>query len=163
MNTLYFLFATISYTVMFMIFVRSRRQLSSSSQEGSTQRSLFYWFKHSKFYIAIIIISSFLLCSVIPSIIVSYIFFVFKGSASSFDVELVLNVSNIAMYLSDTIDAFIYFLMYAPIRRLLLDEIIDLKLVIRSMFNRRDDPIAVRGEQPIITLRRINNVDTGQN
>ena len=56
LNIIFFLFAVISYIVMFIVFLRSAR--SSFPQE---KNSILHMFKHSNFYIATLLTSSFLM------------------------------------------------------------------------------------------------------
>ena len=105
---LYIVFASITYLIMFMIFVRSRRRSSYA------QQSAFQLFTHSKFYVALLLIASFLLFSVIPMLIKSGMRL--KIIAQNQNVD---NVMNICFYISDTADGIIYILFYPPVRNIL--------------------------------------------
>ena len=102
---LFLLFSTTTYCIIFVVFVRSRRRSSSS------QQSAFHMFTHSKFYIAILLITSFLVTTVIPRIGMLP-FLTYKDK----DVE---SVAIILVFLSDFVDGVIYILVYDPVRKIL--------------------------------------------
>ena len=106
---LFFIFASITYAALFVFFVNSRNRSSS------THLSVLHLFRNSKFYVALLLISSFLVLSVLPQLVKSAM--VLKILA--FD-ETLKWTANVAFYLSDTADGVIYFLFYAPVRKLIL-------------------------------------------
>ena len=97
---LYFFFAVSTYIIIFVLFVRSHRRSISSRQ------SIFYMFKHSKFYVAVLLISSFLLFLVIPQLIFTAMMLSDTKDSTILYILLVLTC------LSDTFDGIIYFLFY---------------------------------------------------
>ena len=104
----FFVFASSAYTIMFVIFVKSRRRISSMHQP------VLYLIRSSKFYIALLLILSFLLLSVLPQLIKSGM--VLHIIEYNHTLKWVL---NIAFFFSDTADGIIYFIFYSPIRKLL--------------------------------------------
>ena len=104
----YVLFAILTYTVMFLKFARSRRNTAPHS-------SLFNIFINSRFFVSLLLISSFLLLTVIPTLIRSFMFL--TGNRISKQIYLYVNVSA---RLSDFIDAIIYIFLQPDIRKLLL-------------------------------------------
>lgn len=106
LNIAFLLFAIISYLLMFIKYVRTERKISPS------KRSVFQMFRNSKFYVALLIITSFLLLVVIPSI-VFFVLTTFTTNISSVPLWL-----QICMRVSDTCDAVIYFFLYAPVQKL---------------------------------------------
>ena len=139
LNIVYLLFAITSYVFMFTIFVRSRRS-TCSTEEGTVQRSLLYWFRHSKFYVSVILVTSFLLFSVIPYILTSYTEILSYTVDDLGDWHVLVFAAFLSSYLSDTTDAIIYFVMYPPIRRLLFDRTHKVRKTIKSWFSRQDQP-----------------------
>lgn len=110
LNVSYFLFAIITYVIMFKKFVRSRRSVSTISINSSG----FQLFQTSKFYISVLIITSFLLLAVIPNILTSI--------CTYFEIEYTTGVFvyvSISESLSDTADGVIYVFMYKPVRAIL--------------------------------------------
>ena len=141
MHVFYLVFAIISYAIMFTTFVRSRSQsISSSSGDTATQRSFLYWFTHSKFYVSLILITSFLIFSVFP------IIYLVCARAYSWNLD-VANYILMKTYLSDTVDAFVYFFLYVPVRRLLFQRMQSMRVTIKSYFCCQNEPVAVIGEQ----------------
>ena len=104
LNSFFLAFATITYITLFVIFVRSRRRFSSQ------QQSVWHMFKNSNFYIAIILISSFLVFMVVPYIIY---YGVFKTKVNK-EMEHIL---FLIWTLSDTSDALTYVFLYKPVQR----------------------------------------------
>lgn len=96
----YMVFAVICYLVMFTRYIRSKR-LSTSSHLSSLQL-----FRRSKFYVSVLLITSFMFLMVIP-----YGILASRGNLSV-EVRLVLNILNI---LSDTTDFVIYVMIYEPV------------------------------------------------
>ena len=97
-TVLYLWFAIASYILMFVEYSRSRRSASSSP----THLSNFQLFKKSKFYVSVLLISTFLILMVIPY---GFLILTKKG-------RLLINVLNM---LSDTTDFVIYVVIYEPV------------------------------------------------
>ena len=112
---LHMIFAIVSYIIMFTVFVRSRRRTNSDQQQ-----SLLQLFAHSKFYVAILLISTFIVMQGIPAL-----FFIYYTQFSNSNNGLVISNWRLFVYyaitvtLSDTTDAMIYVFLYNPIRNLL--------------------------------------------
>ena len=108
----FFLFAAVSYIIMFYVFVKSNRRTSST-----LQRSVLHLFIHSKFYVAILITSTTLVLMVIPELLFSYFrikyFQIFSGP------NWIRELLNIINNFSDTTDALIYVLCYSPVKNIM--------------------------------------------
>jgi hypothetical protein len=103
------LFAIVTYTVMFLTFARSR------SNTIAPQSSLFNIFINSRFFICVLLMTSFLLLTVIPNLIR---LFAFATSITlSKQVWLYIFLSTL---LSDFIDAIVYIFLQPDVRKLLL-------------------------------------------
>ena len=113
MNSLFLLFAVVSYLIMFLKYIKSRRS------SMSTHQSKFFLFRTSKFYVSLLLITSFIILSVIPSLIMS---------SSPIDESLNNNYLylEITSVLSDTVDGVIYVLLYAPVRTILKMKVISI-------------------------------------
>ena len=111
LNCLFLLFAFISYLIMFLTFVKTERNISSRN------RSVFQMFRNSKFYVAILIITSFLLLKVIPSL-VFFVITAFKTNISHVPLWL-----QICMRASDTADVLIYTFLYTPVQKFWMQKI----------------------------------------
>ena len=99
-----------SYSIMFTKFVSSQRLVSQNDE----QESLFTIFRNSKFYISILLISAFLLLTVIPGLIIAVLKLTkFSGSDSFY------LYTTISFCLSTTVDAIIYTFMKDDVRTLL--------------------------------------------
>ena len=104
---LFLLFAVVAYILMFLSFSKSRRRSTVSNQ------SFLYMFTHSKFYMAVLLVGTFLLLAVVPRLIRTEMFFTNTWNFTLADALII--VCN----LSDIADGLIYILVYAPIRSLL--------------------------------------------
>ena len=107
---LFFLFASTSYIIMFYVFVRSRRSTCQDQQQ-----SVFKMFTRSKFYIAIVLISTFLLLAVIPRLLYCFI-----HQHDSEPYKIIKYILYIVASISDTTDAFIYIFFYTPVQKLMI-------------------------------------------
>ena len=108
---IYVLFAIVTYTVMFLKFARSRRNTNAR------ESSLFKIFINSRFFVSVLLITSFLLLAVFPYLICSFMFL--TGIILSKQIIL----CTIVLYrLSDFIDAIIYIFLQPHVRKLLLQK-----------------------------------------
>ena len=105
-NCVFLLFAIYSYVVIFMRFTNSRRTSCGSRAKISRLQM----FRQSKFHISLLIVTSFLLLTVVPCIV----YFVVHASGHHLNIfgEYYIFIS---MTLSDTVDAIIYVLVSNPI------------------------------------------------
>ena len=106
---LFFVFSVVTYIVMFVYYVRSKRS-SSSSHQSSLEL-----FKHSNFHIAVLLISSFLVLTVIPLLILHTYYTILDVQVD----RTLHKFINILLSLSDTVDALIYVFLYSPVRKLI--------------------------------------------
>ena len=106
----FFLFAVTTYLLIFIVYVRSRRRSTAA------QLSVPQLFTRSRFSVALLLVSSFLLLTVVPELV--YFTMSLKKFRMDFDI-LFFIIPNV----SDTTDAFIYIIMYAPIRKLLISNL----------------------------------------
>ena len=106
-------FACITYISMFVAYYKSGKH----SERLSAERSMIQTFLNSKFYISILLITSFLILTVIPNLINS---FCNPDPMSAHPVDLYI-YTRLAMCLSDTVDNVIYILSYKPVRHKLKD------------------------------------------
>ena len=110
-----------TYATLFAASVQSRRRSTSSRQ------STFHTFTHSKFYVAGLLIFSFLLLTVVPRVTHSIIVL------SDVQLSRTANIiPAILAYLSDTADAVIYIFMYNPTLKLLTAKLKTLNVYIRK-------------------------------
>ena len=120
LNVMFLVFAVIAYSVMFRKYLVSHRTTRTYSfTHGTALRSdanvkgesLFQIFRKSRFFVSVLVIFSYLMFLVIPSLIYS--------SSQIFDIPQSTNVTfclHIFTRLSDTMDAIIYIFMYQPVR-----------------------------------------------
>ena len=103
--SVYLIFLTIAYTTMFAFYVRSRR--SSSTDSSDTNLSTFRLFRRSKFYTSVLLVSSFLVFLLIPTMVITI--------TNRKLPRVVLGMLYLFMSLSDTVDFFIYVFIYRPV------------------------------------------------
>ena len=105
LNLFFFIFALTSYITMFVVFIRSRRSFN-----GENHTSIFQLFRRSKFYTSVLLVASFLVLNVVPSLV--------SSSATIMGLDLPPSVRFafvVAWCLSDTVDAVIYVLLCKPV------------------------------------------------
>ena len=108
--------ATITYTFIFQKYRHTRREPPQYTHTSANvqQPSLFQVFRKSRFYIAVLLISNFLIFKVIAD----FLFF-FIGVVAKNDTP-VTNITTFTMWaLSDLLDAWIYIFVHKPIREVL--------------------------------------------
>ena len=108
---LFLVFATVSYAIMFTVFVQTNRRTSSSQQ-----LSLLRIFARSKFYVAVLLISTFSILQVIPFLVWHYYKYISSATGLHRKIYLYYIVSS---NLSDTADALIYIFLYRPVQGIL--------------------------------------------
>ena len=105
-------FAAVSYTLMFIKYVRSQR-----ASNASNNSSIVDLFRRSRFYMAFILVLSTTILYVVPDMI--YAFFSFEEH--SFRAFILLRIyCIISIALSDTVDGVVYILSYRPVKKLLI-------------------------------------------
>ena len=105
LTILYLISVVFCYILIFLKYTRSKRSISHS------HLSSFQLFKKSKFYVSVLLITTFLLLQVIP-----YGILIIKGDHLHDVVKMVLNILS---EISDTTDFLIYVFMYEPVYNLL--------------------------------------------
>ena len=106
LNFLFILFAITSYLIMFLKFIQTERNISNRPN-----RSVFQMFRNSKFYVAVLIIASFLILSAIP-LAVNFVLTAFEVPVSHVPLWLL-----ICLRLSDTADVIIYTFLYTSVQK----------------------------------------------
>ena len=108
LQMMFLVFSVTSYTIIFAVFVRSRRRSTLS------QQSLFQFFTRSNFYAALLLISTFVVLQGIPGIM--WVYMILRQDYNNTLVYFI----TILLSLSDTVDGIIYILLYSPVRNALL-------------------------------------------
>ena len=101
-------FGCFTYTVMFVVYARSKRNLQRNPESICTT------FVNSNFFISVLLITSFMILMVAPTLVHSYYDIVGKPMG-----EAVYTYVYTSWYVSDLVDAIIYVLLYKPVRSLL--------------------------------------------
>ena len=121
--TIFLILAVVSYIIMFLKFANSRRVTTERDPEDPRQ-SLGRIFLNSRFFISIMLVLSYLILMIIPSLIRTFYFI--TGTR----VPKLVNVYiDISITLSDTADGIIFIFMNPSVRTLLLKKL-------SSLFNR---------------------------
>ena len=102
-EVLFLVFGIACYLIMFNRYTKSSRSASSS------QLTTFQIFKRSKFYVSILLLTSFLLLMVIPSILHTLF------DSILIDSVVLINLCTILSILSDSADFVIYIFFYDPV------------------------------------------------
>ena len=118
---LFLIFAITSYSIMFFKLVASKRTLSAQMDTDAPQLSLLSVFRNSRFFISLLLISSFIVFNVVPALINSFHFF----TGRRIPTEIVF-YTHCSVALSDTVDASIYIFLFQPVRKLLYKNITSL-------------------------------------
>ena len=98
---MYLFFALASYAIMFVCYTRSRR--SATTHQFSTLQL----FRKSKFYVSILLMTSFVMLVVVP--------FLLLAIARDHMSTTVESICELVTYLSDPLDFFIYVFIYDPV------------------------------------------------
>lgn len=106
---IYTIFAIITYVMMFLAYARS--QIETKGRRGS----LYKVYVHSRFSISVLLIGSFLVLMVIPSLIRSG-FILSQDNITSFSKEFTLYL-KISSRLSDLVDGVIYIFLQPSVRK----------------------------------------------
>lgn len=122
-------FTIFTYSVLFYKYVVSRRQFSMNSNENH-RRTIKSAITNSKFFVSIMLISTFLLFMVIPASVATF-YYIVAGTMPSMSYIYYLNIS---VLLSDTADGLIYVFLLPSVRKFLLQIITAQKKKIRVFF-----------------------------
>ena len=112
LSSIYLLFAIATYASMFRVFVTSRRKSSLPQKQ-----SALHFFRHSKFYVSILLISSFLLLMIIPEIVIFSIVLRNRGRTHQVTDPTPFYVKILLSRVSDIVDSIIYIFFYSPVQR----------------------------------------------
>lgn len=110
----YLAFAIVTYLRMFMVFAHSKRRLSRRDDNGK-QVSLYKHFTNSRFFLSVTLIGSYLVLTVIPSIVRAIWYLT---SPESLPITLFICIA-ILKTLSLTVDAIIYIFLQKNVLKLL--------------------------------------------
>ena len=124
---IYLILAVCAYIIMFKYYIESRKRTCPSVMNKSTLQM----FQTSKFYIAMLLIISYLVLHLIPRL-AFWILDLFHIQPS-IPIKALLFLPQ---YLSDTVDALIYICLYSPVKREAKKQ---WKLMILKLINRPDD------------------------
>ena len=116
-NVTFLFFALSSYSFMFRRYFNSRRRFPHPKSNGA-EKSIIYIFRNSRFFVSILVISSFLILMVIPSLIQS-----FSHITKTTLPEYLTLVIYISIVLSDTADGIIYVFMQESVRKFLFQRL----------------------------------------
>ena len=96
-STIFLVFASVSYLVIFHHFVLSRRATMQDMGDGSSRQSAWFTFRHSKFFTCILLLTTHIVLVVIP------LYLAIKIKHPKFQLY-----ANISFYLSDTVHGLLY-------------------------------------------------------
>ena len=113
--TIFLVFAIFSYSVMFLKFLSSSR--NTSTRNKRSKHTILYTFRHSKFFISVMLVSTFLVLMVIPNLINTVL--KISGNVDTTIANSLDLCINVCVALSDTADGLIYVFLQAPVKRLL--------------------------------------------
>ena len=131
--TIFFILAVVCYIIMFLRFAQSRRATTQTDSD-SPQQSLMSIFLNSRFFVSIMLVTSYLIFMIIPSLIRTFYYI-----ADAHMPHILFDYINISVTLSDTADGIIYIFMDRSVRKLLLKKLSS--LINRNASN--EVPVAV--------------------
>ena len=117
--SIYLVFSTLTYIVIFKKYVRSKRTIQrSSGRRDQRQYQLSAWkiFAKSQFFISVLLIGSFLMFAVIPRLMRTIWYYHFKKHLTY---DAIKQFYMISSRISFTVDGVIYIFLQKPIRNLL--------------------------------------------
>ena len=129
--TIFVILAVVSYIIMFLKFADSRR-VTMQTDPDAPRQSLFRIFLNSRFFVSIILVMSYLIFMIIPSLIR-----VFYYIADVHMPDILFEYINISVTLSDTADGIIYIFMDRSVRKLLVKKVSS--LINRNAINEAAD------------------------
>ena len=119
--SIFSIFAMVSYSIMFVKYVKSKRSFhgnihgNSSTSSTSSTSSIVVIFSQSRFFISVLLVASYLLLSVIPYLMNTVWFLVDHKGSKSFKIY-----PQISRRVSHTVDSVIYIFIQPPVRKMLL-------------------------------------------
>ena len=113
LNVVFLCFAVMTYFIMFRTYITSKVRIKTL-RKLSNHSTTFDMFRHCKFFVSVLLITSFLVLTVIPYIII----FVCHLNKVTLPKYFYI-YSNTSILFGDTLDAFIYIFTYIPVSRLL--------------------------------------------
>jgi len=113
----YLIFAAISYSKIFMTYARSEKRNVHKSQ--TTKMSLYRIFKNSRFYFPVIIIISYLVLTVVPSLTRATWLMIYPRNYN----YTIMMFYHICVRLSHTFDGVAYIFLQKPVRKLLYKKV----------------------------------------
>lgn len=116
MNIIYLVFAMVTYLTLFILHLKSERKIRriSSSASGTSILSIF---KQSRFSIIAILITSYIVLTIVPSVFRIVIWVFYPLSTIKYTVEIYYLFST---RLSSTVDGIVYIFLQKTIRQLLV-------------------------------------------
>ena len=135
LSIMFLVFAIVSYILMFVSYMRSERKKISFGA-GIRRKDTYHIYRNSRFYIAVLLIASYMGLMVVPGVITTSYWAV--GSIVPETLALYIDIS---ITLADTADGVIYVFMYTPVRRCLGRLFVSLKLTLqfeRSRLSKRN-------------------------
>ena len=129
---MFLIFAVFSYTIMFKKFLHSRRSLVSS-EDPTHKVSAWQTFRKSKFFICVLLVSSFLVFSSLPTLI-QKLRTLITGTPHN-QAPIFLRYVNISLLLSDTADGLIYVFLKPDVRKLLKKKMSVRSKTVRSRYH----------------------------
>ena len=147
---IYLIFAVSTYITMFVVLFRSRIHITLP------QQSLPHTIIDSKFFVAVLLIATFLLLGVLPQVIYTMIYpqqreARVKHHYGSHQPFLILGW---LFYLSDTLDGFIYILMYKPVKNLVVKQIRGLSCIYNGRAQQEAGVVAIRNTTAAVVRHR---------
>ena len=137
----FLVFALVTYIVMFFKFVQSRR-LTMPRDTDAPQETLFHIFVNSRFFISVMLISSYIILAVIPIVIRSL--YAINNLPTYLHIYTIISIT-----LSDTADAVIYIFMDRQVRKFLWQNV--------SMFTCKRSHVFVSNPNENVILSNANS------
>ena len=118
----YFIFSSITYCVMFMKYLKSKRIFQQPDSTSLSARKIFL---RSRFFISVLLISSFLVLTVIPTLVCNIWALTSPHTfrMTNEPARIFMIYTNVSIRLTHTIDAVIYIFLQPRVRRLLIQKI----------------------------------------
>ena len=120
LSILYVIIATLSYAIMFREYKRSRektRTKARNGEEDSSHQSTISVFLNSRFYVSVLIVVTYLLFKMIPTLIHNAMSLNYDAGDSGDGAVGNSNIFHVMYYLNYTTDGLIYIFMQKRVRR----------------------------------------------
>lgn len=151
LSLLFLIFSMFSYFIMFRKFLISRRDMNTTEAPESEPLSAWKAFCTSKFFVCILLMSSFLFLWVVPTLIVN-LWVLTTGSLFNSSLPNLYHYVNISYLLSDTADGVIYVFLKPEVRKLFKKKISCLRRKVHRYQGLRMGGVQ-RGQRTIATFR----------